>query len=216
MQGTSMLNHYRSPYPNYIHQLFITPSKHLYVLKDRRLKWQSKAMEVKLEGIEQADKEHVVHYIIADHTSAAFYAEVRTSRSLIEPSEFLIRAWRKKNDFFFHGIPEHVIVPNAISSKYPDLNAWLEQMQIGIVPPSSGFYAGIHQVRNWEKSFSAVMSFHEYLEKEPLTLDNMDACIAQTLQLANSREVNRGSNRLNRKQLWEMAVENRPPTRLMI
>ena len=40
-----MLNHYRSPYPNYIHQLFITPSKHLYVLKDKRLKWQSKALE---------------------------------------------------------------------------------------------------------------------------------------------------------------------------
>ena len=34
-----MINRYSSPYPNYIHQLFVTPSKHLYVLKDRRLKW---------------------------------------------------------------------------------------------------------------------------------------------------------------------------------
>lgn len=51
-----MINRYRSPYPNYIHQLFITPSKHLYALKDRRLKWQDKAMEVKLDKIEGQTK----------------------------------------------------------------------------------------------------------------------------------------------------------------
>ena len=88
-----MLNHYRSPYPNYIHQLFITPSKHLYVLKDKRLKWQSKALEVKLDGIEDVEREHLVHYVLADHTSAAFYAEVGTSKPLVNPADFLTRAW---------------------------------------------------------------------------------------------------------------------------
>lgn len=108
-----MINHYSSPYPNYIHQLFITPSKHLYVLKDKPMKWQSKALEVKLDGVEDAEREHLIHYVLADHTSAAFYAEVGTSKTLVSPTEFLMRAWSQKPDFFFHGIPENVIVPAA-------------------------------------------------------------------------------------------------------
>ena len=105
-----MLNHYRSPYPNYIHQLFITPSKHLYVLKDKRLKWQSKALEVKLDGIEDVEREHLVHYVLADHTSAAFYAEVGTSKTLVNPADFLTRAWSQKPDFFFAN-PYQVVTP---------------------------------------------------------------------------------------------------------
>ncbi|MEW7980905.1 MAG: hypothetical protein AB2813_14230 [Candidatus Sedimenticola endophacoides] len=54
-----MINRYSSPYPNYIHQLFVTPSKHLYVLKDRRLKWQDKAMEVQLD-------KQVCRYLVKD------------------------------------------------------------------------------------------------------------------------------------------------------
>jgi hypothetical protein len=145
----NMLNRYVSPYPNYIHQLFITPSKHLYILKDGRLKWQNKAMEVKLEGIEESEREHVVHYILADHTSAAFYAETATSRTLVDPTTFLRKAWLQKPDFFFHGIPENLTVPTAVLNKYPELEDWLTGQNVRIVPPSSGFYAGIHQVRNW-------------------------------------------------------------------
>ena len=162
-----MLNHYRSPYPNYIHQLFITPSKHLYVLKDKRLKWQSKALEVKLDGIEDVEREHLVHYVLADHTSAAFYAEVGTSKTLVNPADFLTRAWSQKPDFFFQGIPENLVVPTAVSKKYPEVSDWLKQLDVRIVPPASGFYAGIHQVKNWEKDVANHISFREYLEKAP-------------------------------------------------
>ncbi len=210
-----MINHYRSPYPNYIHQLFITPSKHLYALKDRRLKWQDKAMEVKLDKIEEADKEHAVHYIVADHTSAAFYAELRTSKTLMTPSEFLTRAWKEKPDFFFHGIPEYMIVPTAVSNKYPEIVGWLEQLDVGLVPPSSGFQAGIHQVRNWEKDVANSISFHSYFEKTPCTLDNISVNIAKALQMANDSEINRPGIRMTRKQLWAMPVEGRPAIRVL-
>ncbi|MBB4844328.1 hypothetical protein HNP55_002864 [Paucibacter oligotrophus] len=210
-----MINRYRSPYPNYIHQLFITPSKHLYALKDRRLKWQDKAMEVKLDKIEGADKEHVVHYIVADHTSAAFYAEMRTNKTLMTPIEFLMRAWKKKSDFFFHGVPEHVIVPTAVSSKYPEVRGWLEQLGVGLIPPSSGFQAGIHQVRTWENDVANSISLHSYLEKTPCTLDNISVNLAKALRMANDGEINRPGVRMSRKQLWGMQVENRPPIRYM-
>jgi hypothetical protein len=210
-----MINRYRSPYPNYIHQLFITPSKHLYALKDRRLKWQDKAMEVRLDKIEEAGKEHVVHYIVADHTSAAFYAELRTNKTLMTPMEFLTRAWKEKTDFFFHGVPEHVIVPTAVLNRYPEVHGWLKQLGVSLVPPSSGFQAGIHQVRNWEKDVANSISFHSYFEKAPCTLDNVSVKLAKALQMANDGEINRPGVRMSRKQLWEMPVENRPPIRYM-
>ena len=210
-----MLNHYRSPYPNYIHQLFITPSKHLYVLKDKRLKWQSKALEVKLDGIEDVEREHLVHYVLADHTSAAFYAEVGTSKTLVHPTEFLTRAWSQKPDFFFHGIPENLIVPTAVSKKYPNVEGWLQQLGVRIVPPPSGFYAGIHQVKNWEKDVANHISFHEYLEKTPCTLEVLRSKNLRMLEMANDSQINRPGIRMTRKQLWELPVEGRPPLRVM-
>ena len=172
-------------------------------------------MEVQLDKVEEADKEHVVHYIVADHTSAAFYAELRTSKTLISPSEFLTRSWAKKTDFFFHGLPEQLIVPAAVSNKYPEINDWLEQLLVGLVPPPSGFYAGVHQVRNWEKDVANAVSFHDYLEKTPCTLDNLRPSIARTLQMANYSGINRPGIRMTRKQLWEMPTEGRPPIRVM-
>ena len=58
---------------------------------------------------------------MANYTSAAaFYAEMRTNKTLMTPIEFLMRAWKKsETDFFFHGVPEHVIVPTAVFSKIP-------------------------------------------------------------------------------------------------
>lgn len=210
-----MINRYSSPYPNYIHQLFITPSKHLYVLKDQRMKWQDKAMDVKLNNIEQAEKEHVVHYILADHTSSAFYAELRTSKSLITPIEFLTRAWKKKTTFFFHGVPEQLIVPTTVSNKYPEINDWLEQLDIGLVSPLSGFYAGIHQVRNWENDVANNISAYNYFNEDPCTLENINAKIVQILQAANDSKINRNSINKTRRKIWERSREGIPPIRII-
>lgn len=60
-----MIARYRTPHPNYVHLLFVTPSKHLHVLKDGRLKWQDKPMEVKLREISSSDREHVVYFLLA-------------------------------------------------------------------------------------------------------------------------------------------------------
>ena len=185
------------------------------MLKGRRLKWQDKAMEVQLVKMEDADKEHVVHYIVADHTSAAFYAELRTSKALITPTEFLTRAWAKKSDFLFHGLPEQLIVPAVVSNEYPDINDRLKHLHVGLVPPPSGSYVGIHKVRSWEKDVANTIICHDYLEKTTCTLDNLRTNIARTLQRAHDSEINRRGIRMTRKQLWEMQVEGQPPVRVM-
>lgn len=167
-------------------------------------------MDVKLDKIEATDKEHVIYYIIADHYSSAFYTELRTNRTLLSPIEFLICAWKKKPDFFFHGVPEHLIVPATVSKKYPEIKNWLQQQKVGIVPPSSGFYAGVQQVKNWEKEVAGIISYHNFSKKTPCTLDDLYTEIPKTLQRANNREINRLGTCLTRKQLWEMLAEDRP------
>lgn len=114
------MNRYHSPYPNYVRQLFVTPSKHLYILRDGQLKWQKKAMEITLQGSEKSDREHVIYYLLADHNSAAFYAEVHTSMTFQDPIDFLKRAWSKKKDFFFYGLPENLMLPAVVSARYPE------------------------------------------------------------------------------------------------
>jgi hypothetical protein len=211
-----MLQHYSSPFRNFVHQLFITPSKHLYVLKDGRLKWQDKAMDVALEKIEASERVHVVHYVVADHTSSAFYAEMHTSKALTSPQDFLTRAWSTKPDFFFRGIPQNIIVPTLVLQRFPELNGFLDQLEVGNVPPTSGFQAGIHQVRNWEKDIAMALSFHTYLEKTPCTMANLAPGLSRLLIQANDRQINRPGIRMTRKQLWEMPVDDQPALRTMI
>jgi hypothetical protein len=208
-----MLNRYRSPYRNYIHQLFVTPSKHLYVLKDGRLKWQDKAMDVALDRIEASDREHLVHYIVADHASSAFYAEVLTNKTLIAPEEFLTRAWSSKPDFFFEGIPEYLVVPTVVLKKHPTTAQFLAQLDVEDVAPSSGFYAGVHQVRNWEKEIANTIGFHNFREASPCTLAALSQYITRMLDHANGREINRPGIRMTRKELWEQPTAGRPELR---
>lgn len=150
-----MMNHYSSPHPNYAHQLFVTPSKHIYVLKDGRLKWQEKELTTTLREIEDTEREYIVYYIVADHTSSALYAEVHSSKRLPIISEFLRRAWQRKERHFFHGIPKVILTPKVLKIVDPALQSFIEELGVLQAEPSSGFQAGVHQIRNFEKVFAS-------------------------------------------------------------
>lgn len=155
-----MFYSYRTPHPNYVHLLFVTPSKHLHVLKDGRLKWQSKPMEVKLREISKSDREHVVYFLLADHFSSALYAEVHSCRRLPSARDFLTRAWRKKEDHFFHGLPSMAVVPKTVEQMDPGIRVFVESHGVTPAEAESGFKAGVHQIRNFEKSFVNSMFGH--------------------------------------------------------
>lgn len=55
------------------------------------------------------------------------------------------------------------------------------QLGVGLVPPSGGVYAGVHQVLNRQKDIASAVSFYEYLEKAPCALASIVPQIAQTL-----------------------------------
>lgn len=208
-----LLTRYTSPYRNYAHLLFVTPSKHLMVLKDGRLKDQAKAVDVHLEKIASATREHLVHYIVADHTSSAFYAEVHSSRNLQSPVAFLKRAWQRKEAHFFYGVPEVLSVPAAVASTFPELAPWLARVGVRALAPSSGFAAGVHQVRNWEKDLTTSVFAHEYLHGTPVVLSMVDQLTSSTVQRSNQAVLGRVALKQTRQALWESPRTGFPPIR---
>lgn len=195
-----MLVRYQTPHPNYAHQLFVTPSKHVHVLKDGRLKWQSKAMEVKLQGVSSADREHVVYFLLADHCSAAFYAEVHLGRSLPSVKDFLGRAWRKKENHFFHGLPVVAVVPKTVTQLDPEISAFIESCGVEQVEPESGFQAGVHQIRNFEKAFVNSLSFYA-----DATIADVAKLSEKTMRWLNDSLLPRAG--ATRRQVWERGVD---------
>jgi hypothetical protein len=190
---------YRSPHPNYAHQIFVTPSKHAYILKDGRLKWQNKAMDVKLQGIASAEREHIVYYLLADHYSAAFYAEVHSSHQLPHARDFLLRAWRKKKGHFFHGLPQVIATPKVLTGIEPELVSFIEEHSVSSVEPTSGFQAGVHQIRNFEKSFA-----NSCYANPMVTIAEAGPHVEQAMRWLNESCLPRAG--ATRRELWENGV----------
>lgn len=138
-----MIKEYRSRYPNHVHQLSISVSKHYYAGRDGRLKYQKKAFEVSLNDTEAMSKEHLLIYALRDHCTGLFYVELAfATSSLLSASAFLGRAWRPKSEIVFQGIPEVMTIPNTVEDAFPGLSCDVELLGINLVPVTNGFQSG--------------------------------------------------------------------------
>lgn len=141
---------YQSKCPNDVHQLVVSVSKHLYILKNGQVTYQKKPLEVDLLNCRDSTKDHVVHYLIKDHFSGALYGEVSPSSNLLSLGEFLYRAWSPKEKCSFCGFPQGVILPKTVISVFPGVVNLLDALGIMTRTATSGFHAGIRDVRTWE------------------------------------------------------------------
>lgn len=97
------------------HHLLISVSRHLYATGDGRIKHQKKPFEITLKNVDKAPRDLLVHYLLVDSTTGAFYGEVCTTKvPLIDPVAFLRRAWSHRDKRKFHGMPDLLIVPKAV------------------------------------------------------------------------------------------------------
>lgn len=194
-----MIASYRTPHPNYLHLLFVTPSKHLHVLKDGRLKWQNKPMDVKLREISSSDREHAVYFLLADHCSSAFYAEVHSCRRLPATKDFLLRAWRRKEDHFFYGLPVMAVVPKTVEQIEPNIRPFIESHAVTPAPAESGFKAGVHQIRTFENSFATSIGWHP-----DATITDVERFAGEAMRKLNESPLSRTGE--TRRAMWERGV----------
>ena len=145
-----MLQRYKTNQSNEVHQLVVAVSRHSYVTAAGRFQRQKKAFEVRLDKPETFTKRHVVHYLIRDHFSGLFYAELADTENIFPVHEFLYRAWSKKESHPLYGIPFGLTVPGTVRALWPELVSLLKEATIEAIDVTSGFQGGIRDLRTWE------------------------------------------------------------------
>ena len=145
-----MINSYRSLHPNHVHQLTVAVSKHYFVTKSGSLKYQMKPLEVNLDKITSADRTHLIHYIIRDHFSGLIYYEFALSNNLTPIQSFLFNAWAFKKDYSFYGIPDLLMIPDTVESKFAGIREKVIELGISLVKVTSGFQGGIRDIKTIE------------------------------------------------------------------
>ena len=146
-----MIKHYRSEYPNQAHQLTVSVSKHYYVTKTGILKYQKKKQEVTLDRFTDSERVHVIHYVIRDHFSGLFYAELGLSDNIIPVQNFLYRAWAEQNDYSFYGVPEFLTIPSTVATVFPELEKHVSALGVKPLKVTSGFQGGIRDIKTIEE-----------------------------------------------------------------
>jgi len=151
---------------------------------------------VSLSKIDKAEKQHVVHYLIRDHFSGVFYAEIHSGIALIPLEEFLLRAWSQKEDYAFCGAPEFISVPKTVSERFPTFDRLVQKCGLQILEVTSGFQSGtIQDVKTWEslvRGFSGVGGRAEILQEW-----TPEVCARQSAYLNDGR-----SNRDSKIEKW--------------
>lgn len=71
----NMIYHYESYFSNHVHQLVVSISKHLYLLKNKEIKYQKKFFNINLKNYSKSTKSHLVRCIIEDYFSGRLMAK---------------------------------------------------------------------------------------------------------------------------------------------
>ena len=149
---------YSTDHPNQAHQFVMSVSKHYYAGTDGTLKYQKKAMETSLNKISASPKRNMVIYSLRDHCTGVFYSELSFGPNIEAPHLFLDRAWRPKDDFPFHGIPDLLSLPRTVQAQFPDLPNKISHLGIQLVDVTSGFQGGVRDIRTIESGLSFLIN----------------------------------------------------------
>lgn len=114
------------------------------------MKYQKKPFDVRIENLQSSQKTHVVHYLIRDHFSGLFYAELSDSNSIVPIYDFLYRAWQEKSCHPMVGIPGFLTIPKNAQDIYPNLVQFAGKLGITYIKVTSGFQGGVRDIRTWE------------------------------------------------------------------
>lgn len=136
--------------------LFVSPSKHLYLTVDGQLKYQKKMLDPRLAG----RRSLLQRYVLLDVDSGSIYGEMHEFEGPKDLAGFLARAWHLKPDNPMRGIPSILNVPQIVwddadyRSDLVRLREWGD-FQVGALP--GGFAAGIHAVKQFEKAVGSLI-----------------------------------------------------------
>lgn len=175
---------YRSDYPNQVHQLNMSISQNHYLLKNGEIKYQLKKFDVNWSNYTKTGKRHLVNFLIRDHFSNCFYAEIFPIDEIPHIKMFLFNAWREKEHFPFCGIPRCLILGRHIMERYPDIRNLAHSANVDIQLANNGFATGIRSMRDWESNMRFFASYSNL--KHIAGFKEYEECICRDINLRNS------------------------------
>jgi hypothetical protein len=102
----------KSARPNRCQHLVVSDSRHLYLKGGHEeLGYQKKELDPRTCG----NRRMVTRLIAVDEDTGAFYGELWPRGVELDLSGFLGRAWARKKDFGFHGVPGVLLIPARVS-----------------------------------------------------------------------------------------------------
>lgn len=162
--------------------LLIGQSKHIYCLKDGALKYQQKPLDPRIPG-----KTLVTHFVLLDVDTGVVYGECHEVGSDKDLAGFLARAWSVKPHCLMRGIPSILNVPKIVRKDelYKQdielVSTLAKNIQVGELP--SGFSAGAHAVRLYEKAVTSIIS-----SRNPVGIYVAQACSDALSAQASSQD----------------------------
>ncbi len=166
--------------------LFIGFCKHLYCLRNGRLKYQSKPLDPRIQG-----KVLIRRFVLLDVDTGTVYGECHSQEDQIDLLGFLARAWSKKFMHPMRGIPEILNVPQIAHSTWQcraalDVIAEMTQIEIGTL--RGGVSAGVHAVRQFDEQVLSLFWRRDGGEWVPPKLTAAQACSGLLSASASSLE----------------------------
>lgn len=190
-----VINRYRSDYPNHVHQLLISLSKHYYIRKTGDLKYRKKSFDFTLKNVSKSDRIHVVYYLLRDHFSGLYYAEMYPHDGMINLGEFLFRAWLPKRGQLFYGYPKMLMVPQLVVDLFPGILDLLNDLKIRALKPKSGFSSGTVDIKNFEGE----IHFYGFVEKVTKFSSLQENSFLMCLHAAD-KKIDR--EKINKQEKW--------------
>lgn len=150
---------YRSDYPNHVHQLNMSISQNHYLLKNGEIKYHIKNFDVHWTNYWKSGKRHLVNFLIRDHFSNCFYAEMFPIDEMPDMKNFLFNAWREKENYPFCGMPKCLILGRHIIDRCPEILNLAYTANMDIQLANNGFATGIRSMRDWESNMRFFASY---------------------------------------------------------
>lgn len=157
-----MYNIYKSDFTNQVHQLNFSISQNYHLLKNNEIKYEVRKFDINWKNYEKTGKRHLINFLIRDHFSNCFYAEIHPIDNIPNIFEFLYNAWKKKENYEFSGMPKNIIVGKHIIEKYPEIKSIEKRHDINIELAKNGFATGIRSLRDWERNIRYYTFFENY------------------------------------------------------
>jgi hypothetical protein len=101
----------------------------------------------------------MIHYVIRDHFSGLFYAELGLSNNIIPVQRFLYGAWAEEKDYSFYGIPESLTIPSTVTAVFPELARQVTGLGIQPIKVTSGFQGGVRDINTIERYLTISLIF---------------------------------------------------------